>query len=936
MSTSLRVCGRAHEAGLLAARVDDLLRGEGAVVLVTGAAGIGKSLLLASLCDLAVSAGADAIHGTARELEHVRPFGVFVDALGVRGDVPAVVEVLSLLRGEHVSEDRFLAQDRLLDLLERTALTTPTVVVLDDLQWVDAASQAVITRLAVLAADVPLLVALASRPHAGADTLRSLAAHQLELRPLGPAAVAELIELRTGRTPGSRLLALIERAGGNPLFVQEILRELERDGTLIVDGESVESSSDALPLSARQAILSRLAFLSEEALEVLRIAAVIGATFTVSDVATVVGRSASELSGPINESWRAGVVVADREAMRFQHDIVHEAVYTDLPESLRTALHLDVGRALAAVGAPAAQVAAHLSRGARRGDEAAIRWVGAAASEAASGAPAVAAALLERLIELLPDDDPRRAGAFADLALNRLAGGDVSGAERAVRSILAMDADLTDITRAERLLVRMLQLSARFPEAIEVAERLAACEALAPVERAHVMAELAVTTNMVDVHRASALADDAIACAAEAESAGAMFRSLATATGAAFLRGDFEVARDFSRRCEESTSAAVAQPDTGAGNAAFVARGVAGPTAEGMCARFACDELDFALSNGRSVLHSTEALGLRELVPFVQVTLALFGYVAGRWDDARADAEATIAVTEDTGTVLLRRLASSVAARIAMHRDQTDDADAWIARATAERGEANVYEGPLLEMARAAVLASHGRAAEAAEASQRAWNEIVRTDALGVGRMCATEHVRLTLAADRTADDVLEAMDDVRRRSPNIRSLGAIVDHCRGLIDRQPDPILAAARTYHEVDALVDAMSAFEDAGTLYAASRRTSDAVVALGEALDRAVALGATLDSRRIAARLRGLGVRRGVRGARGRPSTGWASLTEGELRVVELAAAGLTNRQMGERLYLSRRTVESHLAHVYRKLGVSTRAELGRCYGERPEVP
>lgn len=936
MSASLRVCGRAHEAGILAARVDDLLRGEGAVVLVTGTAGIGKSLLLARLCDLAVSAGADAIHGAARELEQVRPFGVFVDALTARGDDPAVVAVLELLRGEHVSADRFLAQDRLLDLLERTALTTPTVVVLDDLQWVDAASQAVITRLAVLAGDVPLLVALASRPHPGTDALRSLAAHQLELHPLPVVAVAELVELRTGRTPGRRLLALLERAGGNPLFVQEILRELERDGALVVDDGSIECSSDALPVSARQAILSRLVFLSEEALEVLRTAAVLGSTFTVADVAVVVGRSASELSTPINEAWRAGVVVAEGVAMRFQHDIVHEAVYRDLPESLRAALHLDVGRALAAVGAPAAQVAAHLSRGARRGDEAAIRWVGAAASQAASGAPAVAAALLERLAELLPDDDPRRAGAFADLALNRLASGDVSGAEGAVRTILAMDTNLDDITRAERLLIRMLQLSARFSEAVEVAERLAAREALVPVERAHLMAELAVTTNMLDVHRAAALADDAIAYAAEAESPGAMVRSLATATFAAFLRGDFEVARDFASRCEASTRAAVSQPDTGAGNAAFVARGVTGPTAEVICARYGCDELDLALRSGRSVLHSTEALGLRELVPFVQVTLALFGYVAGRWDDALADAESTIAVTEDMGTVLLRRLAASTAARIAMHRDQPDNADAWIAMGSEERGKANVYEGPMLEMARAAVLAGKGGAVDAAEASGRAWNEILRTDVLGVGRMYATERVRLALAADRSADDVLEAMEELRRRSPSIRSLGAIVDHCGGLIDRQPDPIVAAARTYHDVDALVDAMLAFEDAGTLFAASRRTSDAAAALGEALDRAEALGATLDSRRIAARLRGLGVRRGVRGARGRPSTGWSSLTESELRVVELAAGGLTNRQMGERLYLSRRTVETHLAHVYRKLGVSSRAELGRRYAERREVP
>jgi DNA-binding CsgD family transcriptional regulator len=97
----------------------------------------------------------------------------------------------------------------------------------------------------------------------------------------------------------------------------------------------------------------------------------------------------------------------------------------------------------------------------------------------------------------------------------------------------------------------------------------------------------------------------------------------------------------------------------------------------------------------------------------------------------------------------------------------------------------------------------------------------------------------------------------------------------------------------------------------------------------LDRALGiyerLDAARDRDRTQARLRGLGVRHGRRGTRRRPQIGWESLTPTEHTVVELVAEGLSNPQIGERLYVSRRTVQTHLAHVFAKLGISSRAQL-----------
>jgi DNA-binding CsgD family transcriptional regulator len=100
---------------------------------------------------------------------------------------------------------------------------------------------------------------------------------------------------------------------------------------------------------------------------------------------------------------------------------------------------------------------------------------------------------------------------------------------------------------------------------------------------------------------------------------------------------------------------------------------------------------------------------------------------------------------------------------------------------------------------------------------------------------------------------------------------------------------------------------------------------VASLEAALDVFESVGAALPLARIEAALRTLGVRRRRAPATQRPTTGWASLTPSELNVARLAAEGLTNRQIGERLFVSRRTVETHLAHAFRKLGLSTRSQL-----------
>lgn len=175
---------------------------------------------------------------------------------------------------------------------------------------------------------------------------------------------------------------------------------------------------------------------------------------------------------------------------------------------------------------------------------------------------------------------------------------------------------------------------------------------------------------------------------------------------------------------------------------------------------------------------------------------------------------------------------------------------------------------------------------------------------------------------------------------------------CRSLLDRDPDPSVAApTRLLLERDprilrSAVDAYTrsvrplelalAAEDAGAGFARQGDAHIAVPLLHQALGAYERLDAAHDTARAEATLRDLGIHRGRRGARRRPQIGWDSLTPTEHRVVDLVVEGLTNPQIGERLYVSRRTVQTHLAHVFTKLGISSRTQLAAEATRRQQGP
>ena len=206
------------------------------------------------------------------------------------------------------------------------------------------------------------------------------------------------------------------------------------------------------------------------------------------------------------------------------------------------------------------------------------------------------------------------------------------------------------------------------------------------------------------------------------------------------------------------------------------------------------------------------------------------------------------------------------------------------------------------------------------------WEESVR---LGISMdhpVVGADLVRLAMAEGdtRLARQVAAAVGDVASRN-DLPWLSGAALRCQGLAENDADTLVAAVDAYTAASRPLELALAAEDAATALVRQGNVERARPLLDQAIAGYERLGADRDLSRASAVLRLAGVRRGIRGPRNRAQFGWQSLTATELTVSGLVADGLSNPQIGERLFVSRRTVQTHLAHVFAKLDLTSRAQL-----------
>src|SRR6202451_4415433 len=198
----------------------------------------------------------------------------------------------------------------------------------------------------------------------------------------------------------------------------------------------------------------------------------------------MMSRPALELSVVLAKGIAGRVLEEDGAVLRFRHDLIRDAIYEELPLSVRRGLHREAGQRLAQTGAPALQVAEHLARGAGQGDAEAIGWLTRAAREAAARSPDIAASLLERAPGLMAPADPGRDRLLAERASSLMVSGRIADTLAACRSLLGRDPDPPGGGPARGFLGRAVLAEGQVRDALQELEQAGSSPALPGAERA--------------------------------------------------------------------------------------------------------------------------------------------------------------------------------------------------------------------------------------------------------------------------------------------------------------------------------------------------------------------------------------------------------------------------------------------------------------------
>ncbi|HEX5164139.1 MAG TPA: BREX system ATP-binding domain-containing protein [Thermomicrobiales bacterium] len=390
-----RIVGREREIGALRDQLRDVLDGHGRLVLISGEAGIGKTTLVANLADVAVAHGCLVLWGHAYDLSVTPPYGPWLELLR---RYPAATNGLPLLPAV-VEDGRSLATVGSQESLFATVATffravanqTPLVLVLDDLHWADQASLDFLRYLArQISHDRILLLATyrsdeIHRHHPLFDLLpllvRESGAERLEVHRLDAAGHRALVANRytLPQVDTDRLVQYLElHAEGNPLFALELLRTLEDEGNLRQTdaGWSLGDAAQVrVPPLLRQVIDRRLARLGDNARSLLQVAAIIGQEVPLDLWQQIVEASDDALIDAIEQGQVTNLLdeVAGGASYRFQHALLREALYEGVVSLRRRSWHRKVAEALATQPNPVPDVVAYHFQ--QAGDVRAVAWL---------------------------------------------------------------------------------------------------------------------------------------------------------------------------------------------------------------------------------------------------------------------------------------------------------------------------------------------------------------------------------------------------------------------------------------------------------------------------------------------------------------------------------------------------------------------------------
>ncbi len=909
--------GRLPELGALVEDLERACAGAGAVRFICGEPGIGKTRLADELAQNAHDLGCTVLRGWAAEHETDRPFGVLLDALRSGPD-----ELFSAAKFSAAAPFEHSAVDGLVDVIETATSHRPLVLMLEDLHWADQPTTRFLLSVGLRAAALPLLIVTTMRPVPRSPSLERVTAklvdqgaRLVELDGLDVAHVADLARCLLGEPPAASLSDYLRGAGGNPLFVTELIAALSAQHSLTSDAEGIGAVTLGLPPPLRLTILRRLDHLSSALIELLRVAAVLGASFSVRDLSTVSGRASAELLPLLDEALRAGVIVDRLDRLAFRHDVLHESIYQDLPLSARQALHREFADLLAAEGADALAVAEHMSLGAVPGDSRAVQWLVEAADQCpeASGGEL---SLLERARSLCAHDADELPAILARLALSYVFMGRLDHGSAAAHEALRSATSPAVAAQAHEALAVCKIVAGRFAEGVEEMLAIAATDEYPLSDRAELLATAAYFSVLsMDPVRAIERANAALEMIPPGTMPSAECYAVQALALATMATGNATDALSLANKARTFEL-----PYQGSAGVTFA------------LVSMLCNDLDSA---GDAIRDDLLALagGNEGTRPILHFSMAMVHYLGGDLDAAAAEAAAGQTLSDELETGVARSFGQAIAALIAIHRDDLAGAAAVLGQAVQELEQFGPQFGvDLLLLAQALHAEATGDQEMARVWLQGPWDLAGPMRAMSMGQLLAPELLHSLLPDDVvTASRVVEELEELAVRNPAPVPVG-IAKLGRAMIDRDGDLALRAVEIHGQTRAVIPHARVCELAAEVLIETGRKEDAARLLGGALDIWEATDACRDEARVAALLRSVGVRRRRPTTPRRERTGWDALTATELKVAELVADGLTSKEVGSRLFISRRTVETHLAHIFAKLGVSNRSQVAAAFASR----
>ncbi|HKV20290.1 MAG TPA: AAA family ATPase [Mycobacterium sp.] len=915
-----RVVSRPEEGRAVGAFLSIAAAGP-ACLIAEGEPGIGKTTLCLSTVEQAQQQGFLVLSARPAEAESVLAYTSLADLLSnvdpaVVTDLPtpqrrAIDRVLLRAEAEDMTTDQRAVGAGFLSVLELLAERSPVLVAIDDLQWLDPSSRNVIAFAARrLSANVGVFgtVRTESDDRGGAASWLQLpapdAVQRIRLRPLSLGGLNAVITGRLGRSLSRPAIVRIQEvSGGNPFYALELARAM--------DGE-MRGVDLPLPMTLTELVRARIGSLDESARDVL-LAMACHAAPTVELVSRATGIDAGDVVAQLEDVEGKGIVGIDGHRLRFAHPLLAKGFYTDVTPAHRRSMH----RKLAEIVEEPELKARHLAMAATYGDELTLMSLDEAADIARSrGAPAAAAELLDLAIGLgggTPErrilsaahhfdaGEPARARALLQDTISRLE----AGPRRAeAYTVLALVASLNDsFDEAADLLELALD---------DVADELA--------QRVAILVSLSfASVNAGRMEVAVQRIEQAVSSATELGDPHALSQALGMRAMLHFMRGDGLDERNIERAVElEDRSADV--------SSAF------SPRVQRSLLLAWTGELDQACREMRSIRRRCIERGEEGELSFIDFHSVLIDIWRGAMADATLIAEDTVERAHQLNGDLPLSVALTVRAAVAAYAGDEESVrrDVTEALAASQRcGSRRLGEWPVTMLGFLELSLGNYEAALTTVAPLMPMLGLFpdSTEIINASYVPDAAEALIHLGRLAEAEPMITLFERNGRRldRPWMRAVGG---RCRAMMLAAQGDVDGANRTVHEALAEHDRLPMpFERArtqllaGQLLRRQRQKDQAATTLREALKTFEDLNTRLWADRARAELAraDVGTRR------------MSNLSPSEQRVAELAASGMTNRDVAAELFISPKTVESNLARIYRKLGIHSRAELGMHMGQ-----